>query len=166
MIKTDSRSDEFMGLDNSLELATEMKAADALRLLAMRLPLRWGDAVHLVGRGVFISAVDGGDVPDVMIEDAFHFRPTLSVGFRIDTGDDEDPGAYEEAHRLMLRATMLLLEHSGDGVLLFNGEHVRLQRLGGELVLNENYTNWTDGLCLEIEIRLPHGKRPLRSPLL
>jgi hypothetical protein len=41
-----------------------------------------------------------------------------------------------------------------------------LQRLGGHLVLNEDSKNWTDGLRLEDEIRLPHEKRPLLSPLL
>ncbi|MCY1075049.1 SitI3 family protein [Archangium lansingense] len=97
-----------------------------------------------------------------MVEESFQFRPDLSVGFRLDPNSDE----YEQGNRIMLRATMFLLEYGRDGVLLFNGEHIVLQRLSGHLVLNEDSKNWTDGLQLEDEIRLPHEKRPLPSPLL
>ena len=44
--------------------------------------------------------------------------------------------------------------------------HIVLQRRGGHLVLNADTGNWTDGLRLEDEIRHPHQKRSLRSPLL
>jgi hypothetical protein len=155
-----------VSLDHELELTTKLKPEEALRLLADRLGLQWGDEEHLFAPGLFVSAIVSAGGFREMIEEAFHFKPDLSVGFQIYSSDQEAPNAYEEAHRLMLRATMLLLEHSGDGVLLFNGEHIRLQRLGGELVLNEDYGNWTGGLRLEDEVRLPHGKRPLRSPLL
>jgi hypothetical protein len=151
-----------MGLDNSLELSTDMKPAQALRLLAERFGLEWGDDSHLLGPAVWVSAIEPEQDFKLMIEEAFQFRPDLSVGFRL----DPNGGEYEEGNRIMLRATMFLLEHGRDGVLLFNGEHIVLQRFGGHLVLNEDSKNWTDGLRLEDEIRLPHEKRPLPSPLL
>ncbi|XXF78916.1 SitI3 family protein [Myxococcaceae bacterium GXIMD 01537] len=151
-----------MGLDNSLAFSTDLKSAQALRLLATRLGLEWADATHLSGPAVWVSAIEASADLKLMIEEAFHFRPDLSVGFRLDPNSDD----YEEGNRVMLRAVMLLLEHGRDGVLLFNGEHIVLQRIGGRLVLNADARNWTDGLQLENEILPPHEKRPLRSPLL
>jgi hypothetical protein len=151
-----------MGLTNSLELSTDMKPAQALSLIAGRFDLKWSDDAHLIGPALWISAIELDRNMKLMIEEGFHFSPDLSVGFRIDTNSDD----FEQGHRIMLRATMLLLEHGGDGVLLFNGEHIILQRMGGQLVLNEDSRNWTDGLRLEDEIRLPHEKRSLPSPLL
>jgi hypothetical protein len=151
-----------MGLDNSLELSTDMRPAQALCLMAERFGLKWGDDTHLLGPAVWVSAIEPSQDFKLMIEEAFHFRPNLSVGFRLDPNSDE----YEEGNRIMLRATMLLLEHGRNGVLLFNGEHIILQRISGRLVLNADSGNWTDGLRLENEIRLPHEKRPLPSPFL
>jgi len=151
-----------MGLDHSLELSTDMKPAQALRLLAGRFGLEWGADSHLLGPAVWVSAIEPEQDFKLMLEEAFQFRPGLSVGFRL----DPNSGEYEEGNRIMLRATMFLLGHGRDGVLLFNGEHIVLQRLGGHLVLNEDSKNWTDGLRLEDEIRLPHEKRSLPSPLL
>ncbi len=156
------QSGENMGLDNSLELSTDLKPARALRLLAERFGLEWADAAHLLGPAVWVSAIEPDQDFKRMIEEAFHFKPDLSVGFRL----DPNSGEYEEGSRIMLRATMLLLEQGRDGVLLFNGEHIVLQRLSECLVLNEDSSNWTEGLRLENEIRLPHEKRPLPSPLL
>ncbi len=139
-----------------------MTPEDALRLMAERFGMTWGDATHLIGPALWISAIEPNQNWKSLIEEGFHFIPELSVGFRLDPNSDD----YEEGNRVMLRATMLLLEHSRDGVLLFNGEHITLQRIGGQLVLNADAENWTDGLQLEDEIRLPHEKRSLPSPLL
>jgi hypothetical protein len=51
------------------------------------------------------------------MKEAFHFTPTLPVGFRFPTNTD-----YEAFKETMLQATMLLLELSRDAVLLFNGK--------------------------------------------
>lgn len=151
-----------MGLDNSFELSTDMNPARALGLLAARFGFKWTADKNLMGPSLWISAIE----PDLdwksIIEEGFHFSPDLSVGFRLDTSE----GKYEEGSRLMLRATMLLLEHGRDGVLLFNGEHITLQRLAGRLVLNTDAGNWTDGFRLENEIQMPHEMRSLPSPLL
>lgn len=97
-----------------------------------------------------------------MIEEAFHFSPDLGVAFRLNPNSAD----YVEGRRVLLRVAMLLLEHSRDAVLLFNGEYIVLQRLGGQLVLNADYGDWADGFKLEPEIRLPHEIRSLPSPLL
>ncbi len=155
-----------MGLDNSLELSTHLTIEAALGLMADHLGLRWGDETHLAGPGISISVIRPVRNFGLMIEEAFQFKPDLSIGFWINSQEEGTPDVSAEGHRIMLRATMLLLEHGGDGVLLFNGEHIILQRIKGRLVLNAENRNWTDGLRLEQEVRLPHDKHPLRSPLL
>lgn len=151
-----------MGLDYSLKLSTSRQPAELLRLMAERLDLKSWDESHLGGPALWIGATRISDSGRSTIEEGFHFSPDVSVLFRLDSNSDE----YEEGYRVMLRATMLLLEHGQDGVLLFNGEHILLQRIAGQLVLNADSRNWTDGLRLENEIRLPHEKRSLPSPLL
>ncbi|HEX8819450.1 MAG TPA: SitI3 family protein [Archangium sp.] len=151
-----------MGLDNSLELSTDMTPEQALHLMAEWFEFKWGDDKHLIGPALSISAIEPGQGWKSIIQEGFHFSPDLSVGFRLDPNSND----YEEGNRVMLRATMLLLEHGRDGVLLFNGEQITLQRIAGRLVLNADSRNWTDGLQLENEIRLPHEKRSLPSPLL
>ncbi|WP_257452646.1 SitI3 family protein [Archangium lipolyticum] len=151
-----------MGLEYGLELSTDLGPTQALRLLAERLGLPWGNERSLRGSALWIDLSEPSNTGREIIEEGFHFRPDVLVIFRLDSNSDQ----YEEGHRVMLRATMLLLEHGRDGVLLFNGERIILQRLAGELVLNADYGNWTKGLQLENEIQLPHEKRPLPSPLL
>ncbi|MDC0713516.1 SitI3 family protein [Stigmatella sp. ncwal1] len=150
-----------MGLSNGLAIAIELNSTGALRLLAERLRLERADDTHLTGPALWVSAGEPDLNYKLMIQEGFHFTPNLYLGFRLDPGSDD----YPQGSRLMLRATLLLLEHGRDGVLLFNGEHIILQRLSGQLVLNEDARNWVDGLQLEGEIRLPHERRSLPSPL-
>jgi len=151
-----------MGLEYGLELSTDLKPAQVLKLLLERLGLKWGNEKSLRGPALWIDAHEKSDMGREIIEEGFHFRPDVIVIFRFDNNSKD----YEEGNRVMLRVTMLLLEHGRDGVLLFNGERIILQRLAGQLVLNADYGNWTRGLRLENEIRLPHEKRSLPSPLL
>jgi hypothetical protein len=65
----------------------------------------------------------------------------------------------------MLQATMLLLEHAQDAVLLFNGEIIVLQRLGGHLTFNSDHPMWEEE-WLRSWLPLPHERHPLPSPLL
>lgn len=150
-----------MATDYGLALSTSMQPEEALRLMVEQFHFNW-DSDTLMGPALWISAQVPPSGWKTMIEEAFHFRPDLGVVFRLDPNSDE----YEEGNRVMLRATMLLLEHSRDAVLLFNGEYIVLQRLGGQLVLNADYGGWTDGFKLEPEIQLPHEMRSLPSPLL
>ena len=150
-----------MALDHTLYLVTPLGPAEALRLMAEHLKLKWSDEYHLSGPEVWIYSSEASEPELSLMSESFHFRPDLLVGFEVYTGDE----GYEESLRIMLRATMLLLEHAGNAVLLLNGEHILLQRISGELVLNADYGNWTKGLMLEDEIRAPHDRRPLPSPL-
>jgi hypothetical protein len=151
-----------MALDYSLELSTHLKPTQALDLLAERLGLQQSDEAHLGGPGIWISAIRQTQLGRSIIEEGFHFSPDLSVGFRLDPNSFD----YEKGKRLMLQSTLLLLEQAGkDGVLLFNGENIVLQRMGGKLLLNEDWS-WTDESRLEEEITLPYERRPLPSPLL
>lgn len=149
-----------MSLDYYLELSTDLKPAPALRRLAERLGLDWADDTHLSGPGTIISAVEV--TPGWWtegIEEGFHFSPRLTVGFHYNKEEEE---AF---NRIMLRATLLLLEQPGDAVLLFNGEVIVLQRLKGQLVFNADYEMWDD-TWLKAEVQQPYEKRSLPSPLL
>jgi hypothetical protein len=151
-----------MGLDYSLELATDMRPEQVLRLMAEELGLKWWDDQHIGGPAVWIGAVEISGLGRSLIEEGFHFTPKLSILFRLSSNSPD----YAEGNRVMLRAALLLLPLEREGVLLFNGEIIVMQRLKGELVLNEDFGGWTEGLCLEAEINMPHAKRSLPSPLL
>ncbi|MBJ6760610.1 hypothetical protein JGU66_07525 [Myxococcaceae bacterium JPH2] len=151
-----------MGLDIGLKWSTELAPMQALRLLADHFGLAWGDNVRLVGPALGIWAVALDEESRSLFEQDFHFKPDMIVGFRLSSNSPE----YEEGYRVVVRAALFLLEHGGDGVLLFNGEHIVLQRIGGALVLNADRGNWKDGLCLEREVHSPHEIRSLPSPLL
>lgn len=151
-----------MALDYSLEWVTHLKPAQLLELLAERLGLERREPASLMGPGVWLSAIEQTRLGRSIIEEGFGFSPDVSVGFRLDPNSER----YEEGKRLMLRCTMVLLqEAAGDGVLLFNGERVVLQRTGGVLVLDEGWSQ-TGVSRLDEEITLPHERRPLRSPLI
>ena len=151
-----------MGLDYSLKLAVDMQPEQVLRLMAKELGLKWWDDQHLGGPAVWISAGEISELGRSLIEEGFHFTPSLSILFRLSFNSPD----YEEGNRIMMRAALLFFQLGGEGVLLFNGEIIVMQRLKGLLVLNEDFGGWTDGLCLEEEISLPHEKRSLPSPLL
>ncbi|WP_309897609.1 SitI3 family protein [Archangium sp.] len=98
-----------------------------------------------------------------LYEDAFHFVPTLGVEFRFMSYADSDAD-YERFRQNMLQATLLLLEHAQDAVLLFNGETIVLQRFGGKLVFNSDYHIFEGDDWLRSRLSLPFDRRPLPSP--
>jgi hypothetical protein len=58
----------------------------------------------------------------------------------------------------------LLRQVSGEALLLFNGERIVLQRLGGQLLLNQEFNPWiTSFLPL---VTLPYDLKNIPSPLL
>ena len=151
-----------MGLDYTLSLISDMLPSEAVNLMADRLELKKVDEAHLVGAAMMASVKQPSRGWQEMIEEGFHFTSTLLILFRLDPNDE----GYEQGLRLMLRATQVLLERGKDAVLLFNGEHILLQRSQGRLVLNTEYSHWTQGFRMAGEIWLPHECRPLPSPLL
>ncbi len=152
-----------MATEYSLELATELKPTQVLQLLADELTFEWADATHLLGPGLWVSVIEKGEVGQEIIEESFGFRPTIVVGFRLQPETSEDEKA---ARQMLLRATMFLLRKApGDAILLLNGEHTRLQRMDGHLVLNSEWGELAS-YSLFSEVTLPYKMRNLPSPLL
>jgi hypothetical protein len=85
----------------------------------------------------------------------------LAVSFRY----SKEPEHYDDFRQIMLDATLLLLEHAQDAVLLFNGETIVMQRLNGKLAFNSDYHIWDDWLESGSKVTIPFERRPLPSPL-
>jgi hypothetical protein len=152
-----------MGLDYGLHLATEMKREQALDLIGQHIQgLQW-DAEH----ATFFNAdiiITGGPMDELsqsIMEEGFHFRPNLFMLFRHPSNRD-----FEKFVRMLLRGALLLLEHGQDGVLLFSGETIVLQRLRGELLFNSGYILYEDQHWIEAHVPVPFAWRLLPSPLL
>ncbi|HLM43100.1 MAG TPA: SitI3 family protein [Myxococcaceae bacterium] len=154
-----------MAHEYELDLSTPMKPAQALQLLSQHiggLTLTWNgkNRDYLLGPTIDINVSEPFVSWQETVREGFGFTPTLLVGFRFNTNTDFD--AFSE---IMLQATMLLLEHAEDAVLLFNYEIIVLQRLGGKLAFNSQY-HLRDEDWLESNLPLPFERRPLPSPLL
>jgi hypothetical protein len=108
-----------------------------------------------------ISVIEVPTLGKQVIEEGFHFVPTISVGFRLDHEGDR-----ERFREVLLQATLLLLEHAQDAVLLFNGERVILQYLGGKLAFDADAGLWRDVDWLKRKVQTPFELRSLPSPYL
>ncbi|HEX5749902.1 MAG TPA: SitI3 family protein [Archangium sp.] len=152
-----------MGLDYVLDVSTDMKRAQALSLLAERIPeLQWSEEHgSFYAPDIIITVLELGREGDSIIEENFGFRPGLSVGFRYPSNRD-----YENFVKMMLRGALPLLEQGRDGVLLFNGEIIVVQRMGGRLVFNADYRLYDDEHWLKAHVPVPFERRSLPSPLL
>lgn len=108
-----------MALEYDLHLTTSMKPIQALAIMAGQVSGldRSEDDSCLFDVTVTITATGTRALTRSIIEEAFHFVPTLRVGFRFVNNTD-----HYRAGQIMLQATMLLLEHAQDAVLLFNGK--------------------------------------------
>jgi hypothetical protein len=154
-----------MATEYAFDIASDLKTVQALELLARHLSgltLTWNgkNSDYLVGSTISITVSAPLKSWQETITEGFGFAPTLSVGFRFHNNTDFD--AFSE---IMFQATMLLLEHAKDAVLLFNYEIIVLQWLGGKLVFNPDYQMWDDD-WLRSRLALPFERRPLPSPLL
>jgi hypothetical protein len=152
-----------MALDYTLHLSTSVKPRQAWERLAGRIAgLAWSeDDSCLFDETVTITAMDSRALTRSVIEESFQFVPNLWVGFRCAKFADQDTFA-----RVLLDATLLLLEDSKEAVILFNGEFIILQRLGGQLVFNADSGLWHDEKWLKGRLTVPFARRPLSSPLL
>ncbi|WP_309891691.1 SitI3 family protein [Archangium sp.] len=148
-----------MSLDYDLHLSTHLKPPNALEKLAGQLSgLIWSeDRLFLYDTSVSICAISNRSES---IEQAFHFTPTLLVGFRRSADAD-----WDRFRQVLLDASLLLLEEAQDAVLLFNGERIELQRLGGQLAFNADSGYWRDEPWLRSRLTAPFDWRPLQSPL-
>jgi hypothetical protein len=137
-----------------------MKPMQSMEKLAERLDgLAWSeDKFFLFDATVSICAAESGT--ESAIKPAFHFTPTLTVSFR--RAHDAD---WDGFRRVLLDASLLLLNESQDALLLFNGERIEFQRFGGQLVFNAESAYWRDKDWLKSRLSLPFEWRPLPSPL-
>ncbi|HYO57296.1 SitI3 family protein [Archangium sp.] len=117
---------------------------------------------YLLGPTIEIDVSDPSQSWQWLINDGFQFIPTLLIGFRFKLKSDTD---YDTSSQIMFDATMLLLEHAQDAVLLSNYELIVLQRLGGQLTFNSDHHMWSDD-WLKSRLTIPFEHRPLPSPLL
>lgn len=151
-----------MSLGYNLDIATDLTPSEVTDIMADALaPHKHNDAaLKLPGLGI-ISNRPGNYSQTVVAED-YGFRPTLNVIFEIDANED-----YIGGMRAMMCGVMALLRHeSGDAVMLFNGERTVLQRIGGKLLLNEKWDNWTAHARLLPEVTLPYELCFVPSPAL
>jgi len=154
-----------MATEYEFDMATDLKTVQALELLSRHisdLALTWNgkNSDYLLGATIETDINEPFRSWQETITRGFGFAPTLAVGFRFKNNTDFD--AFSE---IMFQATMLLLEHAEDAVLLFNYEIIVLQRLSGKLVFNADYQLWDDD-WLRSRLALPFERRPLPSPLL
>jgi hypothetical protein len=146
-----------VAIEYDLNLVTEFNSKVALDLLAEKLGFEWYAQSHLLGTGLIVGALKCQGFSQSLFEEAYGFRPSICVWFRLDKFDDHDRG-----YRNMTRAIAVLLGQSdGDAVLVFNGEITKLQRIGGELAIDSKWD-----LSVLDEMTLPYQMRPLVSPLL
>jgi hypothetical protein len=152
-----------VGLDYSLKLATDMNRVQALGLLEERIQgLQSSEEdAFLCGSDIIVAVVEMGRGSQSLMEEGFGFRPNLSVLFRFPSNHN-----YSNFVQTMLRGALLLLEHGRDGVLLFNGEIIVLQRIGGQLVFNADYRLHADERWVESMVPVPFVRRSLPSPFL
>jgi hypothetical protein len=148
-----------MSLDYDLHLSTHLKPMTALEKLAGQLAgLAWSeDRSSLYDTSVFIRAITS---KSDSIEQAFQFTPTLLVGFRRSADAD-----WDRFRQVLLDASLILLEEAQDAVLLFNGERIELQRLGGRLAFNADSGYWRDEDWLRSRLTAPFDWCPLPSPM-
>ncbi|HEX8538839.1 MAG TPA: SitI3 family protein [Cystobacter sp.] len=154
-----------MATEYELDLSTNMKPMRALELLSRHisgLTPTWNgkNSDYLLGPTIEIDVSEPFESWQETINDGFRFVPKLVVGFRFKNNTDSDMSS-----QVMFQATMLLLEHAEDAVLLFNSEIIVLQRLGGQLIFNSAYLLWDDD-WLKSRLTRPIERRPLPSPLL
>lgn len=145
-----------MALDYDLHMATALEPTQTLCLMLNKFSLKWNiDNNWLVGAGVIVGAIKSTELNQSILEEEFcGFRPTVSVWFEIDKFN------YEEGMNTLRQATMEVLRQvPGDAVLLFNGETIVLQRLGGRLILNEGWEDWNADLLAKVT--LPYELRQI-----
>ncbi len=149
-----------MALSYGLEIATELKPIQALQIVADKCSLEWQQET-LRGPGIQVIASEEEEDDQSLTEEAFGFRPSVFLGFRVNPGKN-----LEKAERTVIRATMALLQQvAGDAVLMFNYESIVLQRISNQLVFNqEMWERWTASEMANTTVL--YELKELPSPLL
>ncbi|PSB35546.1 hypothetical protein C7B69_05740 [filamentous cyanobacterium Phorm 46] len=148
-----------MSAEYQLFLATIIEPLQALQIVSRGFELEWVDEPNgpcLFGSGMLVGSNQGIEFQSI-IEEEFGFVPNITIWFRLNWDAD-----FEKADRIMIRVTIELLRQiSKDAVLLFNYDSTVLQRLGGNLLLNDAFNPWITDLLPEVT--LPYEIRNLPS---
>ena len=145
-----------MALEYMLRIATNLEQKTILDFFAQILELAV-EPDQLSGSGLTVYASPENELGRAIINDEFHFAPTLRITFRLDKFDDTELGKIK-----LLRGTLELLRQTpSDAVLLFNNEDVVLLRAGGRLALNDRSGFWTPSHLSQV--KLPYEFRSIAS---
>ncbi|GAA1817489.1 hypothetical protein HC028_21095 [Planosporangium flavigriseum] len=114
------------------------------------------------GMTVTAYRVDSGE--EASAAGLFGFPHHVTATFRF---SNTAPSQVRERNTaLMIEAVLRFFDrYPGDGVLLFNGEEVVLQRLAGDLALDRDWEDWTDVPGMS-EVIAGREQRLLPQPLL
>jgi hypothetical protein len=114
------------------------------------------------GMSVNAFRVDSGD--EMTATRRFGFEHTVTMIFRF--YNNRPPEVTRQSMSLMVRAVLTCFDRlPGPGVLLYNGEEVTLQRLGGDVEFNSDWEVWSE-IPDVAGIVARHVARPLAQPLL
>jgi len=152
-----------MAIEYDLYLSNNMKPEQLMEMLLGRIEeLAWAeDKSFLTGPTMSVGTYEPRKSRQEAMEAGYGFAPALLIWFR--RKFDAKPGRFAE---LLLEITLLMLEHTQDAVLLFNGEITVMQRLGGRIAFNAETNPGRDEAWLRSHFPLPFECRPLPSPLL
>ena len=150
-----------MAQSYGLSIETDLNAKELLKFVSTVKDFEW-NGTFLLGSGMLISVFPETSEGQSIMEEAFGFKPSVSIGFRM------QPISVSEAEigkLTMLQVTIEILKLvTGDSVLLFNGEIILLQRFNNQLLLNQDYALWRGAALAEITIT--YELKSLPSPLL
>jgi hypothetical protein len=131
-----------MGIEYHLDIATALEPSQALRVMGSELGIELNGHGNLAPPGLFISASKKGERGQALFEEMYGFRPTVHVGFRVQTQEEEDT---HRAKRVIARLLVELLQHEqGDAVFMHGIDNPVLQRLSGKVVFNEGWDDYTE----------------------
>ena len=148
-----------MATEYYFRLNSGLTPEEALHLLAGETGLARNDKGNIVhpDTAIWINSIEALPMTREIFEEAFLFEPTLSITFWI----NKFRPAYDEGMKLMMRCVQFLLDQEkSDAVLLFSNEIVVLQRIQGELLLNQelfkspNYEQLLPFLKIAYQLRL------------
>jgi hypothetical protein len=147
-----------MSAEYQLYLATIIEPLQALQMVSQGFELEWVDEPNgpcLFGSGMLVWANHPIEFKSI-IEEEFGFVPNITIWFRLNWDAD-----FEKADRITIRVTIELLRQSSEDAVLLNGDSTVLQRLGGNLLLNDAFNPWITELLPEVT--LPYEIRNLPS---
>lgn len=158
-----------MAIEYSLDITADIEPERLLHLVEEELGLdhdrdpecRTDDNSALVGRdapGFYLTALPVDRTSGEIAEEWLGFKPSVRLMFRMDKEGD-----IRTAYLRVLRATSgVLARLPGDAALILNGEHVRVLRRRGRVIV-KNDPRVFDAEALA-EIRVPHELGEVPAP--